>query len=193
MAADTFWETSGIDAFCRRAGSPRSSQKRVRAKMPHPPQHLPGFENGRIDQVLLGEIIGWRWWKVIDDGLFTFNGFKPIPNGPFEADFPQRGGMAVFKRRDAAERMFAALTVKWPSYPNAVTFQSELPAGTPRVAPDAYCLGSVELWGTVHEYKRGFLGQFVCVRSVDWIIGPMSEAEAAATLASLHEKYIHRS
>jgi hypothetical protein len=190
MAADTFRETTGADAFCRSAGSPRSSRKRVREKVPHPPQHLPGFENGRIDQIVLGEIIGWRWWKVIDGGLFTFNGFKPIPNGPFEADFPQRGGMAAFKRRDDAERVFTALSAKWTPYSRAITFQSELPAGAPRVAPDVYCLGSVELWGAVHQYELGYLGQFVCVRSVDWIIGPISEPEAAASLASLQQRYL---
>jgi len=170
-------------------GSPRSSPKRVREKVPHPPQHLPGFENGRIDQIVLGEIIGWRWWKVIDGGLFTFNGFKPIPNGPFEADFPARGGMAAFKRREVAERMFATLSARWTPYPRAITFQNELPADAPRVAPDAYCLGSVELWGAIHEYERGYLGQFVCVRSVDHIGGRLFEQEAAA-VASLQKRYL---
>ena len=66
MTANTFRGTTGDNAFCRSAGS----QKRGREKVTHPPQHLPGFENGRIDQVVLGEIIGWRWWKVIDGGLF---------------------------------------------------------------------------------------------------------------------------
>jgi hypothetical protein len=192
MAADTFRGTTGANAFCRSAGPPRSSQERVRERVLHPPQHLPGFENGRIDQVVLGEIIGWRWWKVIDGGLFTLNGSRPVPTGPFEADFPERGGVVAFKHRHAAERMFAALSANWAARPEAVTFQSELPAGAPRVAPDAYCLGSVELWGAVHEYERGYLGQFVCVSSADRITGPMSEPEAAATLASLHKRYISR-
>jgi hypothetical protein len=193
MAADTFRETTAADAFCRSASSPRSSQKGGREKVTNPPQHLPGFENGRIDQVALGEIIGWRWWKVIDGGLFTLNGSRPVLTGPFEADFPERGGVAAFKHRHAAERMFAALSANWAARPEAVTFQSELPAGAPRVAPDAYCLGSVELWGAVHEYERGYLGQFVCVSSADRITGPMSEPEAAAILASLHKRYICRS
>jgi hypothetical protein len=148
------------------------------------------FRRRTYRPVIVGEIIGWRWWKVIDGGLFTFNGFKPIPKGPFEVDFPQRGGMAAFRRRDAAERMFASLTAKWPSYPKAVTFQSELPAGAPRVVPDAHCLGSIELWGTVHEYKRGFLGQFVCVKSVDRIAGTLSAQGAAAALAALQKRYL---
>jgi hypothetical protein len=151
MAEDAFRGAIGADAFCRSAGAAPPSQRRVHPTGPYSPQRLPGFADGRIDRVIVGEIIGWRWWKVIDGGLFTFNGFKPIPKGPFEVDFPQRGGMAAFQRRGAAERMFAALTAKWPSYPKAVTFQSELPAGAPRVAPDAYCLGSIELWGTVHN------------------------------------------
>lgn len=190
MAANTFRRTTGADAFCQSGGSPRSSEKRVRERVPHPPQHLPGFESGHIDRILLGEIIGWRWWKMIDGGLFTLNGSKPVPTGPFEVDFPERGGMAAFKHLHAAECMFAGLSANWAPRVKAVTFQSELPAGAPRVAPDAYCLGSVELWGAVHEYERGYLGQFVCVNSADRIIGPMSELEAAATLASLYNRYI---
>ena len=138
---------------------------------------------------MVGEIVGWRWWKVINGKLFTLNGSRPIPIGPFQADFPARGGMAAFKQRDDAERMFATLSARWTPYPRAITFQSELPADAPRVAPDAYCLGSVELWGAIHEYERGYLGQFVCVSSVDRIIGPMSEPEAAATLAFLQKRY----
>jgi hypothetical protein len=101
--------------------------------------------------------------------------------------------VVAFKHRHAAERMFAALSANWAARPEAVTFQSELPAGAPRVAPDAYCLGSVELWGAVHEYERGYLGQFVCVSSADRITGPMSEPEAVTTLASLHKRYIYGS
>lgn len=185
MAANTFRGMTGDNAFCRSAGP----QKRLRERLPYPPRHLPGFENGRIDRVVLGELVGWRWWKVIDGGLFTLNGSSPVPTGPFEADFPQRGGMVALKHRSAAERMFAALSANWALRTEAITFQSELPAGSPRVAPDAYCLGSVELWGAVHEYERGYLGQFVCVSSTDRIIGPMSQREAAATLASLQERY----
>jgi hypothetical protein len=185
MTANTFRGTTGDNAFCRSAGS----QKRGRERVPYPPQHLPGFENGKIDRVVLGELKGWRWWKVIDGGLFTLNGSRPVPTGPFEADFSERGGMAAFKHRYAAERMFAALSANWAPRAEAVSFQSELPAGAPRVAPDAYCLGSVELWGAVHEYVGGYLGQFVCVGSADRIIGPMSEREAAATSASLQKRY----
>jgi hypothetical protein len=85
--------------------------------------------------------------------------------------------------------MFATLSARWTPYPRAITFQSELPADAPRVAPDAYRLGLLELWGAVHEYERGYLGQFVCVRSADRITGPMSEPEAAAILASLQRRY----
>jgi hypothetical protein len=46
------------------------------------------------------------------------------------------------------------------------------------------------LWGAVHEYERGYLGQFACVSSADRIIGPVSEPEAAATMASLQKRYI---
>jgi hypothetical protein len=84
---------------------------------------------------VLGERIGWRWWKVIDGGLFTLNGSRPVPIGPFETDFPERGGMAAFKHRDGAERMFATLNASWALRAEAVTFQSELPAEAPRVAP----------------------------------------------------------
>lgn len=189
MPEHAFRGAARANAFCRSAGSSRPSQMRVREKAPHPPQHLPGFESGRIDQIVVGEFIGWRWWKVIDGGLLTLNGSRPVVSGPFEAEFPERGGMAAFKRRADAESMFAALRAKWTLYPKAITFQSELLAEAPRVAPDAYCLGSVELWGAVHEYERGYLGQFVCVSSADRIIGPMSELEAAATLASLTNRY----
>jgi len=101
------------------------------------------------------------------------------------SDGRRDGGVQATRR---CERMFAPLTARWTPYPRAITFQSELPADAPRVAPDAYCLGSVELWGAIHEYERGYLGQFVCVSSVDRIIGPMSEPEAAATLAFSTEK-----
>jgi hypothetical protein len=161
----------------------------VREKAPHPPR-LPGFESGRIEKVGGGELTSWRWWKVIDGGLFTFNGARPVPAGPFAADFPERGGMAAFKRREDAERMFAALSAKSTPYPRAITFQSELPAAAPRVAPDAYCLGSVELWGAVHEYERGYLGQFVCVTSVDRFVGKLSVPGAAAILAALRQRYL---
>jgi hypothetical protein len=185
MAKDAFQASARADAFCRSAVPSRPWQERVHVR-PYPPQRLPGFESGRIEKVVVGEIACWRWWKVIDGGLFTLNGSRPVPAGPFEVDFLERGGMAAFKRREDAERMFAALSAKWTPYPRAITFQSELPAAAPRVAPDAYCLGSVELWGAVHEYECGYLGQFVCVTSIDRIIGPMSEA---ATLASLHKSY----
>jgi hypothetical protein len=79
--------------------------------------------------------------------------------------------MVAFKRREDAERMFDEMSAKWTAYPQAVTFQSELPVGAPRVAPDAYCLGSVELWGSVYEYKRGYISQFVCVVSVNRVVG----------------------
>lgn len=82
--------------------------------------------------------------------------------------------------------MFDDMSAKWTPYPQAVTYQSELPAGAPRVAPDAYCLGSVELWGSVHEYKRGYLGQFVSVRSIDRVVGGLPERQA---LAFLQERY----
>jgi hypothetical protein len=177
---------SGPEAFCRSAGVPQPSREQASGKPQYPPQRLPGFESGRIDQVTVGEIVGWRWWKVIDGELFTFNGSKPVPSGPFEADFPTRGGMVAFKRREDAERMFDEMRLRWTPYPRAVTFQSELPAGAPRFAPDSYCLGSIELWGSVYEYKRGSLGQFVCVRSVDHVVGPLPEQH---TLASLHERY----
>ena len=165
------WPTS---ATCR---SPGSSSRLTHR---YPPQRLPGFESGAVDEVRLGEIFGWRWRKVIDDGLLTLNGSEPVPSGPFEANFPSRGGIVAFKQREDAERMFEEMSASWD--PNAVTFQSELPAGAPRVAPDGYCLGSVELWGSVYEYERGYLGQFACVRSVDVIIGN-------ACLAALREKY----
>jgi hypothetical protein len=94
--------------------------------------------------------------------------------------------MVAFKRREDAERMFDEMRAKWAAYPRAVTFQCELPADAPRVAPDAYCLGSVELWGTVYEYNRGYLGQFISVRSVDQVVGGVPERQA---LASLQERY----
>jgi hypothetical protein len=171
---------TGTNAFCRSAGARSLSRGKPVAKLPYPPQRLPGFESGRIDRVTVGEIVGWRWWKVIDGGLFTFNGYKPVPNRPFEADFPTRGGMAAFKRREDAERMFDKMRASWN--PDAVTFQCELRRGAPRVAPDAYCLGSVELWGSVYEYDCGYLGQFVCVRSVDATFED-------ASLSSLQETY----
>jgi hypothetical protein len=94
--------------------------------------------------------------------------------------------MVALKRRENADRMFHEMRAKWAPYPKAVTFQSELPAGAPRVAPDAYCLGSVELWGSVYEYKRGYLGQFICVRSIDQIVGGLPEPQA---LVSLQKRY----
>jgi hypothetical protein len=81
--------------------------------------------------------------------------------------------------------MFNEMSAKRTPYPQAVTYQSELPAGAPRVAPDAYCLGSVELWGSVHEYKLGYLGQFVSVRSIDRVVGGVPEHH----LAFLYERY----
>jgi hypothetical protein len=174
------------EAFCRSAGPPAPSRRQPSSKPQYSPQRLPGFESGHIDQISVGEVVGWRWWKVIDGGLYTFNGSRSVPNGPFEADFSTRGGMVAFKRREDAERMFDEMSAKWTPYPKAVTFQSELPTGAPRVAPDAYCLGSVELWGTVYEYKRGYLGQFICVRSVQHVVGGLPERQA---LASLQERY----
>jgi hypothetical protein len=186
MAQDKRSAGDEAKAFCRSADARSPSPGRPVSKTQYPPQRLPGFESGHIDKVTIGEIAGWRWWKVIDGGLFTFNGSKPVPSGPFEADFPTRGGMVALKRRGDAERMFDEMRAKWAPYPKAVTFQSELPAGAPRVAPDSYCLGSVELWGTVYEYKRGYLGQFVCVRSVDHVVGGLSEPQV---LASLQKRY----
>jgi hypothetical protein len=180
MAEDNSRPASRIVAFCRSAGAFPPSRRQAGAKPEYPPQRLPGFESGRIEKIAVGETVGWRWWKVIDGGLFTFNGYKPVPTGPFEADFPARGGMVAFKRREDAESMFDKMRAAWN--PNAVTFQSELPPDAPRVAPDAYCLGSVELWGSVYEYERGYLGQFICVRSVDVIFGD-------ASLRSLQETY----
>jgi hypothetical protein len=182
MAEDNHRPVSRVEAFCRSAGASPPSRGQADAKSQYPPQRLPGFESGRIDQVTVGEIVGWRWWKVIDGGLFTFNGSKPVPSGPFEADFPSRGGIVAFKRREDAERMFDEMSAKWAPYPKAVTFQSELPVGAPRVAPDAYCLGSVELWGSIYEYKRGYLGQFISVRSVDRVLGGLPENQALAPL-----------
>jgi len=179
------------DAFCRSARSP--PQRLVYTEDVHQPQRLPGFESGRLDQILVGELIGWRWWKVVDSGLLTFNGSRPVPTGPFEADFPECGGLLAFKRRDDAESAFVALSARWTPYPGAVTWQSQLPLWAPRVAPDAYCLGSVELWGAVHEYERGYLGQFACVTSVDRIVSPTSEPEASVALASLCKRYACRS
>ena len=153
-------------AMCRSAGSIPSIRPNF------PPQRLPGFEAGLIDEVRVGEIFGWRWWKVIDGGLLTLNGSAPVPSGPFQANFASRGGIVAFKRREDAERMFEDMRAAWD--PNAVTFQTDLPPGAPRVAPDAYCLGSIDLWGAVYEYARGYIGQFVCVRSVDLIIGNVS-------------------
>jgi hypothetical protein len=159
-----------------------------RAKNPNIRRNVCPVSRGRIDQVTVGEIVGWRWWKVIDGGLFTFNGSRPVPSGPFEADFPSRGGIVAFKRHDDAERMFDEMSAKWTPFPQAITFQSELPAGAPRVAPDAYCLGSVELWGSVYEYKRGYLGQFVCVRSVDRVVGGLPEHQVIALIKT---RYSH--
>jgi hypothetical protein len=186
MAEDNSRPASRADAFCRSAGASPPPRGQAGGKPKYPPQRLPGFESGRIDQIAIGEIVGWRWWKVIAGGLFTFNGSKPVPSGPFEADFPSRGGLAAFKRREDAERMFDEMRAKWSPYPQAVTFQSELPPGAPRVAPDAYCLGSVELWGSVYEYKRGYLGQFVCVKSVNRVVGGLPEHQI---LAFLNKKY----
>jgi hypothetical protein len=191
MAEDNTRATRRVEAFCRSAGAPPISRGQVGAKPQYPPQRLPCFESGRIDQVTVGEIVGWRWWKVIDGGLFTFNGSKPIPSGPFEADFPSRGGIVAFKRRENAERMFDEMSAKWIPYPRAITFQSELPAGTPRIAPDAYCLGSVELWGSVYEYQRGYLGQFIYVRSVNRVVGGLSEDEVLAVLRKRYSRLHH--
>jgi len=182
MAEDNSRGVNRAESFCRSAGASPTSRRPANAKPQYPPQRLPGFESGRIDQVTVGEVVGWRWWKVIDGGLFTFNGSRPVPSGPFEAEFSSRGSMAAFKRRDDAERMFDEMSAKWTPYPRAVTFQNELPVGAPRVAPDAYCLGAVELWGTVYEYQRGYLGQFVCVKSVDRVVGSLSEYQALALL-----------
>jgi hypothetical protein len=186
MAEDNSHPASRVEAFCRSAGALPPSRGQAVAKPQYPPQRLPGFESGRIDQVTVGEIVGWRWWKVIDGALFTFNGSKPAPSGPFEVDFAARGGIVAFKQREDAERMFEEMGAKWTPYPKAVTFQSDLPAGAPRVAPDAYCLGSVELWGSVYEYKRGYLGQFICVRSIDRVFGGLPERQV---LASLKKRY----
>jgi hypothetical protein len=113
-------------------------------------------------------------------GLVTFNACTPVPDEPFEVDFPTRGGMAAFKRREDAESMFDKMRAAWN--PSAVTFQSQLPPEAPRVAPDAYCLGSVELWGSVYEYERGYLGQFASVRSLNAVFGD-------ASLTPLRERY----
>jgi hypothetical protein len=182
MAEDNSRPASRTDAFCRSAGASPRSRGQPDARPQYPPQRLPGFESGRIDQVTVGETVGWRWWKVIDGGLFTFNGFRPVPSGAFEADIPSRGGIVAFKCREDAERMFDEMRAKWTPYPKAVSFQTELPASAPRIAPDAYCLGSVELWGSVHEYKRGYLGQFISVRSVDRVVGGLPEDQALALL-----------
>jgi hypothetical protein len=182
MAEDNSRPTNRVVAFCRSASASHASRGQPFAKPQYPPQRLPGFESGRIDQVTVGEIVGWRWWKVIDGGLFTFNGSRPVPSGPFEADFPSRGGMVAFKRREDAERMFDEMSAKWTAYPQAITFQSELPVGAPRVAPDAYCLGSVELWGSVYEYKRGYISQFVCIVSIDRVVGGLPVEQILATL-----------
>jgi hypothetical protein len=120
---------------------------------------------------------------------FYLQRFETRSDRTVRSGFPARGGMAAFKRREDAERMFATLSAGWTPYPRAITFQSELPADAPRVAPDAYCLGSVELWGAIHEYECGYLGQFVCVRSVDRIVGRLFQQEAAA-VASLQKRYL---
>ena len=86
--------------------------------------------------------------------------------------------------------MFEEMSAKWTSYPKAVTFQSELPAGAPRVAPDAYCLGSVELWGSVYEYQSGYLGQFICVRSIDRVFGGLPEDQVLALLKKRYSQII---
>src|ERR1700719_239746 len=78
MAEDNPRPVSRVEAFCRSAGASAPSRGQADAKSQYPPQRLPGFESGRIDQVSVGEIVGWRWWKVIDGGLFTFNGSKPV-------------------------------------------------------------------------------------------------------------------
>lgn len=187
MAEDYLRDITRTGGFCQSAGAGHRQPGRVKTQ--YAPQRLPGFENGRIDQVMVGEIVGWRWWKVINGKLFTLNGSRPVPIGPFEADFPAGGGMAALKRREDAERMFATLSARWTPYPRAITFQSELPAEAPRAAPDAYCLGSVELWGAIHEYERGYLGQFACVTSIDRIVSRLFEQEAGA-LASLQKGYL---
>jgi hypothetical protein len=40
-----------------------------------------------------------------------------------------------------------------------------------------------------HQYERGYLGQFVCVKSVDRTVGRRFEQEAAA-LASVQRKHL---
>src|ERR1700740_2560306 len=52
--------------------------------------------------------------------------------------------------------------------------------------PTPISWGAMELGGSGYEYKRGYLGQFVCVRSIDQVVGGLPERQA---LASLWERY----
>ena len=101
MAEDNSCPVNRVEAFCRSAGRSPPSRGRGGVKNEFPPQRLPGFELGRIDQVTLGEIVGWRWWKVIDGGSLHLTA-----SDPFQAGLSRR----IFRRVGGWSRSSAART-----------------------------------------------------------------------------------
>lgn len=107
--------------------------------------------------ITVGEIIGWRFWFVTDEGLLqsTFSPAIWFPGEPMTvnhisstATVEDRGGAGVyaFKTREDAEK-------------EAFIYRFTRPVQT-------CVIGSVRLWGDVIEHETGWRAQFAMIEKL---------------------------
>lgn len=97
--------------------------------------------------VVAGEVVGYRCWRLKEDGLLYSDVMDWCCWKPEEVLHAGEGDLNAGKGIHA--------------------FKSTILACKFAGVPEGYVTGSIEMWGEVYEHARGYRSQFAAIRSID--------------------------
>lgn len=123
------------------------------------------------DGLRLGEITGWRSWRVRDDFLMSLHVEEMWPPGHAMTGKPEGNGASNLPGIYA-----------WKESRHALKHMLDTPTAGIMVC------GSVELWGDIIEHQTGYRASFAKPKTLDWLHG-MKHKEGQTLLEHLRQKY----
>lgn len=112
--------------------------------------------------VTVGEMIGWRIWRIRNGLLYSYSAtYGWLPGQPAQGKPDDYGGSGLWCFKDPGR---------------ALGKLGELQLGA---------MGSVYLWGDVVEHSDGYRAEFAEVRSIDHIVSDKMPSLMSRKLASL--------
>lgn len=148
--------------------------------MSHLPRHRPCAIRVPFAGIHVGEIIGWRAWRVVDCLLMSMTANYVWPWHRLAEGNVDREVSVSGSRRYIPTGIYA--------------FKSSVHAhdlAAYEAGPFFAVYGRVALWGEVVEHERGYRAQYARVLSIDGIASHGGEAPGyiADTLGALQRRY----